>query len=238
MRRLSLIWPLLWASAGWLGSASLLPAEDSPSWNIPVTGACVGARVEVAMADLIAADDRLRAHGTWTAGGGATGVALEYRIDSNRHQAEILAGKQGGDWRFEESADTVECGRHALRVWAYPVVDEDWGQRVCLTSGTSAQKTVQISCTPRARIESCTWQCPQGAAGSCTGSCTGTASHGHPGYVPFWGIGEAEKNGPYGAGPWTQDLTCKAGERITFRVRDGSGYGLWSQKMERICGTP
>lgn len=235
MRYRSLIGPTLWAVAAGLGLAARLPAEDSPSWNIPVTGGCVSARVEVTMAELTVADDRMRAHGSWTAAGGAEGVALEYRIDSNRHQAEALSGKSGGSWRFEESADTVECGSHALRVWAYPIVNEEGRQRVCLTNGTSAQKILKISCTPRARIEGCTWSCSEGA---CTGSCTGTASHGHPGYVPYWGVGDAEQSGPYGVGPWTTELACKAGERITLRVRDGSGYGLWSQKMERICGTP
>jgi hypothetical protein len=230
------IWPTIWTAACWLGLASLLAAEDSPSWKIPVTGGCIHARAEVTVAELVSADDLLRAAGTWTASGGADGVALEYRIDSNRHQADAFSGPGAqGHWHFEEPADTVDCGPHALRVWAYPIVNEEGKQRVCLTNGTSAQKTVKISCTPRARIESCRWQC---SAGSCTGSCTGTASHGHPGYVPFWGIGDVETNGPYGVGPWTHDLTCKTGERVTLRVRDGSGFGLWSQKVERICGTP
>jgi hypothetical protein len=39
-----------------------------------------------------------------------------------------------------------------------------------------------------------------------------------------------------GEGPFTQAVTCMPGQKISFKVRDRDGRGLWSNVAELGCG--
>jgi hypothetical protein len=39
-----------------------------------------------------------------------------------------------------------------------------------------------------------------------------------------------------GEGPFIQAVTCVPGQRISFKVRDRNGRGLWSNVAELGCG--
>lgn len=102
----------------------------------------------------------------------------------------------------------------------------------CQSGGGTSQ-------APTAEIVDCQWHCSPGNDGQCTGTCTASASGGAPGYMPFWGLnGEDWQQGAEASseGSWNHPVTCKPGQRISFKVRDRDGRGLWSGVDEIGCG--
>ena len=90
-----------------------------------------------------------------------------------------------------------------------------------------------------AEIVDCQWECTGGEAPHCNGICTAVAHRGKLSYVPFWGInGEDWQQGTEATaeGQWSQVVACSPGQRISFKVRDRDGRGLWSKVDELGCG--
>jgi hypothetical protein len=219
---------LLAACAGAAGAADGTLAQKCET----ATAAVTIATSSTAVVSPPASGWTIQAGGTWSAAGGADGVLLEYRVDMDRYQSETRTGT-AGTWSI--SQDFNLCGKHTLRVFAMPMVRD--GDRLvhCLERGTSAPQPVDLPCEPVARIDSCTWKCSED---ECAGSCTASAQAGVPDYVAHWGIndsGYAAVEG-FSRGPWTREVVCRPGERITFKVRGRNGTGRWSNVAERACG--
>ncbi len=197
---------------------------------------CPAASAAVAIAEASFSDGALTAHGSWEVAG-ATAVMVEYRIDQDRLQSEVRPGA-AGTWEVTQ-AFTI-CGPHTLRVYAFPAVQEGGRLVHCLERAVSQASRFTVSCAPVARIESCSWECSGAAAEQrCAGTCSGSASGGKGGlYIPFWGLDGAgfQPVPPPAAGPWTQAVTCAAGQRVSFKVRDRHGSGAWSNVAEHACG--
>jgi hypothetical protein len=198
------------------------------------TAAVTIATSSTAEAGTPAAGWTLQAQGTWSAGGGAAGALLEVRIDMDRYQSETHTGA-GGEWSL--SQDFPFCGKHTLRVYSMPMLREGELLINCLERGASVPLPVELPCEPVAQIDSCTWQCNED---DCTGSCTASARSGVPDYVAHWGLNDRGYQAVegYSRGPWSHDVICKPGEKVTFKVRGRNGTGRWSGVAERACGQP
>lgn len=223
--------------AAFLGALAglLLPAERARAAD-----ACAAASAAVAIAEASFADGVLTAHGSWEVSGASalSGVMVEYRIDQDRLQSEVRPGTSG---TWEVTQGFTICGPHTLRVFAFPAVQEGGRLMHCLERGVSQASRFTVSCAPLAQIDSCAWECSGAAAERrCSGTCTGSASGGRGLYIPFWGLGGAgfQPVPPPFAGPWNQPVTCAAGQRVSFKVRDRHGSGAWSEVAERACGAP
>lgn len=200
---------------------------------------CSTATAAVTVGELAVEESFVDAKGSWQAGGGASGVMLEYRIDQDRFESETWLGAAGAWSVVRMKAKDQRCGRHTLRVYAYPSVQDGGRQLHCLGRATSAARQFEISCAPIAEIVDCQWECSGGQVPHCNGICTATASRGKLSYVPFWGTdGEEWQQGTEAtaAGPWNQVVACSPGQRISFKVRDRDGRGLWSNVDEIGCG--
>lgn len=218
----------IWVLLGWMAAVPAL-AEDL----------CSTATASVTITDLAVGEDTIDAKGTWHVGGGASGVLLEYRTDSDRMRSESHSGASGS-WDITRMKPFEErCGRHTLRVFAYPSVQDGARQLNCLARVTSVPRQFEISCAPIAEIVDCQWECSGGNDGQCTGICTAEARRGKLSYDPFWGVnGEDWQKGAElpSEGPWTYPVACAPGQRISFKVRDRDGRGLWSEVDEIGCG--
>lgn len=229
----------------WSMAAALLPLAlvavgaraDTPKPDRSAAPLCAAARAAIAKTGFT--EDRrgnFRMTGTWQASGGATGVYLEYRIDSDRYGSEQQRGA-AGEWAYKDSFP--ECGNHTARVHVFPVVAAGGREVVCLDQERSVPAPFVSSCLPAAEIVGCTWKCEPGPAGVCTGECTGKGSGDTSGYAPFWGRndgGYEAGKAPGGTGPWTERITCARGERVSFKVRGHAGTGGWSPAAEIPCG--
>jgi hypothetical protein len=200
---------------------------------------CSAATASVTITGLEVGETSIAAKGTWQVGGGAVGILLDYRIDNGRGQMESRAGASGSwDIARMEPGDK-KCGRHTLRVYAYPSVQDGAKQLHCVAQGSSEPRQFEISCTPKAEIADCQWECSGGETPQCSGNCSAGARLGRPGYLPFWGLnGEGWQQGAEvpSEGPWSHPVTCAPGQRISFKVRDRNGRGLWSEVDEIGCG--
>lgn len=194
---------------------------------------CAGASSSVTLSELtMAGEGSVQVKGAWTAAGSAAGVMLETRIDSDRMQSEAQAGASGS-WSITQEV-TQGCGKHTLRVFAFPYVLDGTRQVHCLKQASSTPKPFEISCAPVVEIVDCQWEC---AGEECSGPCTASARKGRLLYVPHWGVnGEGWQPGEASQGPWTQPVACKVGQRISFKVRDRDGRGQWSEVDEIGCG--
>ncbi len=194
--------------------------------------ACAGATAAVRVTSVAVDGDRVKVAGTWESGGGATGVMLELRHDMDRLQSEWQPGASGS-WALEDAAGT--CGRHTLRMFAFPTVARGTAQVHCIGRGTSAAKNFTVSCAPAVESLACTWHCEEEA---CTGTCTAGADGGKSPYRVLWSVGGADRPGPAEAstGPWSETFTCAPGAPITFKVRNGFGAPEWSAPAETKCG--
>ncbi|HYG62026.1 MAG TPA: hypothetical protein VEL74_05565 [Thermoanaerobaculia bacterium] len=221
---------LLAACAGTAGAADGKTVAERCA---AATASAVVANSSTAEAAPLDSGWTVQAEGTWAAGA-ADGVLLEIRIDMDRYHSETRTGASGA-WRV--SQDFNLCGKHTLRVFAMPMVQD--GDRLvhCLERGTSAPQTFDLPCEPVARIDSCTWQCTED---DCAGSCTAGARSGVPDYVAHWGLNDSGYHAVEGfsRGPWTHEVVCKPGEKVTFKVRGRNGTGRWSNVAERACGQP
>src|SRR5262245_3445607 len=205
-----------------LGCIAALPARGQDI--------CSAARSAVDVAGVtVAGDDTLDGKGTWSVEGGADGVLIEYRIDSDRMQSESRMGTSG-TWDFARMLpNDVSCGKHTLVVHAFPSVKAGERQHHCLKKASSKPYVFEISCAPVVEIADCEWKC-SGEDALCTGTCTAKARRGRLGYVPYWGVNgeDWEQGGESSEGPWSHPVACAPGERISFKVRDRDGKGFWS----------
>ena len=199
---------------------------------------CSAATSAVTIGEFTTGDGSVDAKGTWQAGGGASGIMLEFRMDNDRIRIETWSGASG-TWQISSmSPKEAKCGRHTLRVHAYPSVKLGEGQLHCVGKGASAPRQFEFSCAPIVEIVDCNWECGGGETPQCTGTCTAQASRGRLTYAPFWGVnGEGwQPGGEASEGPWTHPVACAPGQRISFKVRDRDGRGLWSEVDEIGCG--
>lgn len=218
-----------WILLGCLAAAPALAAD----------GLCSAATASVTITGLELGEDSVAAKGTWQVGGGAVGVLLDYRINNARGPMESRVGTSG-TWEIPR-LDLVDksCGHRELRVQAFPSVQDGPRQIHCVAQGSSAPRLFEISCAPKAEIVDCQWECEGGEAPQCSGICAASARLGRAGYLPFWGLdGEGWQQGAEAAseGPWSHPVTCAPGQRISFKVRDRKGRGLWSEVDEIGCG--
>src|SRR5256885_10027214 len=89
--------------AGVAGLARPLHAESNDRPNKPASGLCTQVGIDVVTQAFKYEDGVVQASGSWTASGGpAKGVLLEYRLDSDRYQAETQLGT-AGKWTYSES---------------------------------------------------------------------------------------------------------------------------------------
>ncbi len=217
----------------------LLLAVAAPMAPVAADDRCAAVKATVTIAETGAAgEEGVRSRGGWQVEGGAAGILLEYRIDSDRFLMESMAGAAGA-WDYTEARVVGGCGRHTLRVHAFPYIQANGRQVYCMAQAASAPQSFEISCAPVVEIADCQWEC---AGERCTGTCTATARRGRLAYQPHWGMAGAKPSTPEPApeesteGPWTQAVTCAPGEKVTFKVRDRDGRGLWSNVAERACG--
>jgi len=211
-----------------------LRAESNDRPNKPASGLCTQVGIQVANDGLRYENGTVKASGSWEAPGGpAKGVLLEYRLDSDRYQAETQGGT-AGRWRYSE--EFKDCGSHVFEIVAFPSVVEDGRTVYCLQLGKTVRAFFQLPCQGMTSQLDCTgWSCKEGR---CTGTCTGDATGGQWGYVALFGVNDANYvNLPSSPrGPWTQTVTCSPGERISFKARDRLGAGGFSPVAERPCG--
>jgi len=228
---------LLLAAAGAAGTAGTAARADTPKPDRAAAPLCAAARATLAMTSFTE-DHRgnFRASGTWQASGGATGVALEYRIDSDRYGAESQRGS-AGKWVYVDSFP--ECDFHTARIHVFPLVVVAGRDVICLDQDQSVAGNFESACLPTAEIVGCDWRCEAGPPAVCAGTCTGRASGDPGGYVPFWGVDDRSYEAGQGddrAGPWHQRITCSPGQQVSFKVRGRAGTGGFSAVVEVPCG--
>jgi hypothetical protein len=217
-----------------LALAGPLGAESNDRPNRPASGLCTQVGIDVVNDGLKYENGTVFSSGSWTAPGGPSkGVLLEYRLDSDRYQAETQSGTSG-KWRYSETYK--DCGYHVLETVAFPSVVEDGRTVYCLALGKTAKAFFQIPCQSMTSTLNCAdWTCKDG---HCTGTCTGNAIGGEWGYVALFGVDDANyvalPSSP--KGPWNQAVTCAPGQRISFKARDHLGAGGFSPLSERPCG--
>jgi hypothetical protein len=193
---------------------------------------CAAATAAVQVTSVAVEEGRVKANGTWQTGGGAAGVMLELRQDMDRMQSEWQPGAEGS-WTVEEAAGS--CGRHTVRMFAFPTVKRGMAQVHCLGRGTSGAQAYTVPCAPVVDRLACTWECE---GESCTGTCTATANGGKPPYRVAWSLAGTERPGPVESsnGPWSETFTCGPGAAITFKARNAFGVPEWSAPAEAKCG--
>ena len=167
----------------------------------------------------------VHASGSWTASGGpARGVLLEYRLDSDRYQAETQPGT-AGKWTYSETYK--DCGHHVLEVVAFPSVVKG-ADDLLPALGKTIRSFFEASCQAMtSKLDCAGWSCKDGL---CTGTCTGDATGGQWGYVALFGIDDANYVALPSSqkGPWTRTVTCAPGHRVSFKARDRLGAGGFS----------
>jgi hypothetical protein len=225
---------LQFLSIGWLLAA---PAPALTPVSEEIQALCRSAQAVLHVDEATFSEGLMKAHGKWEVKGGASAVMLEYRVDMDRQQSEVRPGESG---TWEAAQPWKKCGEvYTLRVYAFPVVAV--GPRLvhCLEKGTSVPSRFTISCAPAAEIGDCRWDC-KGADGDrhCSGICTASVKGGRPPYLPFWGVDKLDFQPaqPPAEGPWTHPVACAPGQRISFKVRDYHGTGVWSPVVEKECG--
>ncbi|HTQ80129.1 MAG TPA: hypothetical protein VMM92_09035 [Thermoanaerobaculia bacterium] len=215
-------------------TASLLRAESNDRPPKPMSGLCTQVGIDVTSAGVQYEKGFVKSKGTWKATGGpAKGVLLEYRLDSDRYQAETQTGTSGA-WQYNE--DFNGCGSHVLEVIAFPGVVENGRTIYCLQIGKTNKAIFDLPCQGMTATLDCSgWTCKDGR---CTGTCRGEANGGEWGYVALFGVNDANYVAVRDSqkGPWTQTVTCAPGERVSFKVRDHLGAGGFSPLAERPCG--
>src|SRR5437764_992042 len=169
LRALGLFLLATLAMLGGAGLAGQLRAESNDRPNLPASGLCTQVGIDVVTEVFKYEDDTVQASGTWKVPGGpAKGVLLEYRLDSDRYQAETQAGTSG-TWKYREKYK--ECGYHVLEVVAFPSVVEEGRTVYCLPLGKTVKSFFKGECqSMTAKLDCAGWTCKEGR---CTGTCTG-----------------------------------------------------------------
>jgi hypothetical protein len=215
-------------------AAGLLRAESNDRPYRPAEGLCTQLTIDVTNDAFTYEGGVIHSSGSWTVKGApAKGVLLEYRLDSDRYQAETQTGVSG-KWTYTETFK--DCGYHVLETVAFPAVIEKGRTSYCLTLGKTVKAFFHSACqTMTSKLDCTGWTCKDG---SCTGTCTGDAEGGEWGYVALFGINDANyMNLPSSQkGPWSSTITCAPGQRVSFKVRDKLGAGGFSPVSEKPCG--
>jgi hypothetical protein len=197
---------------------------------------CAGRAAKVEISSLKVEGTTVKASGLWWASPGTTHLGLEYRADGDRQVMEVRRGPQGS---WDVTIPYPLCGKHVLRVYAFAAVDDDRGvQTLCFEGAPSKPQGFEVTCAPLAKLEKCSWKCSKGREPVCTGSCSVSGSGGMGALGALFGVNDAHYQNLAGPadGPWTGSVTCKPGDKVTFLVRDRSGVGTPSEKVEVDCG--
>jgi len=196
---------------------------------------CKGAKASITLDRQAVEKGVIKAGGAWQVSGGAVGVLIEPRIEADRWQSESFKGT-AGRWDFDQAFKWAKCGHFALRVYAYPSVNVNGHLYNCLDNDSSVPWRFDVPCGVQAEIMRCDWECSDGDG--CVGTCFGSAASGFPPYQPFWGLNDSDyKPGEMAeAGPWSEVVHCKAGDKVAFKVRDRNGGGKMSPPVFLDCG--
>jgi len=196
---------------------------------------CASVKAGVTITNVSWAAGVLKASGTWQVGEESPGAMLEYRVQSDRQWAESRSGKSGN---WEVSLPWTSCDRSTFRVDVFPSLKLGDVLVHCTENGKSTKQSFNVSCAPTAELGPCQWECVEEPAPRCSGTCTGTAKGGAGLLLAMQGIngqGFQVVEGP-SQGPWTWTVTCAPGDKVSFKVRDQGGTGLFSKAAERSCG--
>jgi hypothetical protein len=198
-------------------------------------GLCANVKAGVTITNVSYADGIMKASGTWQVGEDSVGAMVEYRLQSDRQWAESRSGTSG---TWEVSLPWKQCDRSTLRVDVFPSLKVGDVLVHCTENGKSTTRNFVVSCAPTAELGPCQWECAEEPAPRCSGTCTGTAKGGAGLLMAMQGInGEGFQivEGP-AKGPWTWTVACAPGDKVSFRVRDQAGTGVFSKLAERPCG--
>jgi len=196
---------------------------------------CSNVKAGVTITDVIYADGMMKASGTWQVGEDSPGAMVEYRIQSDRQWAESRSGTSG-NWQV--SLPWTQCDRSTLRVDVFPSLKVGDVLVHCTENGKFATRRFNVSCAPEAELGPCQWECSEEEPARCSGTCTGTVKGGVGIILAMLGANGEDFQVIEGPpqGPWTLTVTCAPGEKVSFKVRDRSGSGLFSAVAELPCG--
>jgi hypothetical protein len=178
------------------------------------------------------AGDTLSVHGHYKGAGPASGVLLEYRVDSDRYRAETRPTPAGD---FASAFPFSLCGDHVVQVWAFPVVAAGERQAICLERGIRTRELFSAPCGSDVRLSGLHWDCE--GSGSCSGNVTASVGDGKSDYVLMASVGQApfRQVGSTSPGPFQVPLTCHSGEKIRLRARL-STKAAHNGVAELVCG--
>src|SRR3954469_5082016 len=164
-----------------------LHAESNDRPPKPASGLCTQVGIKTVNEGLHYENGTVKVTGTWEISGGpARGVLLEYRLDSDRYQAETQSGA-AGKWRNSEAFKA--CGSHVFEIVAFPSIVEDGRTVYCLPLGQTVRAFFELPCQGMtSRLDCAGWACKDGR---CTGTCIGNATGGEWGYVALFGVNDA-----------------------------------------------
>ena len=209
-------------TAASLASASVIVPEGN---GCPEASLTAEAKAEFA-------GDTLRVHGHYKGAGTASGVLLEYRVDSDRYRAETRPTPTGD---FESAFPFSLCGDHVVQVWAYPVVAAGERQAICLERGIRTRELFSAACGSEIELSGLEWECE--GNGSCSGNVTAIVGDGKSNYVLMASVGQApfRQVGPTGPGPFQVPLTCHSGDKVRLRARLSTKVAH-NGVAELVCG--
>jgi len=214
------------------GLALALTAAASATVIVPEGNGCPEASLQ-AEARVESAGETLRVRGHYKGTGPASGVLLEFRVDSDRYRAETRATPEGD---FESAFPFILCGDHVFQLWAYPTVAAGERQAICLDRAVRTREMFTAACGNDVRLSDLEWQCA--ADGACTGQVIASVGDGKSDYVLMANAGNApfRQVGVTGPGPFRVPLACHAGEKVRLRARL-STKTAHTGLAELICGT-
>jgi hypothetical protein len=193
---------------------------------------CQESSVALQLSKVEFTDGKVRALGHFKVAGPASAVLLEYIADSDRYAAQIRQVKEAD---LQNAIPYLLCGKHALRVTAYPLVTIGDRQLVCLRRAGTAKLDFSAPCGAEVRVSAAHWSCE---AGSCAGNLTVIIGDGKGTYDLMMSIGRGQfRKAPSGTGPFQLAVACEAGEKVRLRAR-GTGSGGYTGTAELLCGQP
>jgi hypothetical protein len=211
-------------------ATALAAADESPR------DVCAEASAQVSLEQFGMDGKEFTARGTWSAGGNAAGVLLEYRIDSDRMAAEARLGP-GGTW--ETRIGGKPCGRKIFKVVAFPLAPDGSRDAVCMSKPAAQDANYLSECLAPVTLSECEWDCGDGPDAACVGRCLGAVATAEgKRFVPqvrVSGILFQTVDAP-SPGPWWLNLNCSLGQKVAFRVREASGARDYSLPVEIDCG--
>jgi hypothetical protein len=216
---------LLLMACGGPAETEATPAEETLG---TVEGAlCAGTSVTgVGISSISFSGGTMNASGTWSVGGGANAVKLEYRVDGTLRSHDERLGTSGS---WSASTSGLSCGTHTLEVRAYPMVVDSAGNRTYCTSNGPLTTSQSFSQACLSASLSCSH------TSTTTITCTGSGSGGTSPYTPLWNEritfpdGFTRQSGFY-VGAFTESFYCVQSTvrgdprlQIQFKVRDATG---------------